>query len=184
MNEDTRYPVTDVERATVEVLSRTPLLCALGSVAREDIAREVRRGTTRRLSQDHREQTTLPAMHGAVLESLKETTLFCVLIGSKLRLLADHVVREVRDNALVSRPQDLSAPMEPAGRLCGDLSFDTRDAGYKVLVAGVDAERWVYNKLYERGFDGPTRARVSVEILTAPDDTLPNGRDPKGRLSP
>lgn len=93
---DARYPVADVERATIGVLSRTPLLCALDPDARADIACEVRRGTARRLSEEHRERTTAPAMHGAVLESFKETTLFCVLIGSKLRLLADHVVEDVK----------------------------------------------------------------------------------------
>lgn len=99
MTEDTRYPVADVARATAEVLSRTPLLCSLGPHAREAIGREVHRGTARRLSEPHRERTTLPAMHGAVLESLKETTLFCVLIGSKLRLLADHIVAEVESGS-------------------------------------------------------------------------------------
>lgn len=99
MTEDIRYPVADVAQATAEVLSRTPLLCSLDPEAREAVGREVRRGTEQRLSEPHRERTTLPAMRGAVLESLKETTLFCVLIGSKLRLLGDHIVEEVRDRS-------------------------------------------------------------------------------------
>ncbi len=102
MNDGKRYPVTDVARATAAVLSRTPLLCTLDPAALEAIGREVRDGAARRLSEDHREETTPPAMHGAVLESLKETTLFCVLIGAKLRLLTDHVVREVESG----RPED------------------------------------------------------------------------------
>lgn len=56
MNDDTRYPVADAERATVEVLSRTPLLCTLDRTIREAIGREVRRGTAQRLSEDHRER--------------------------------------------------------------------------------------------------------------------------------
>lgn len=102
MNEDFRYPVADVERATVTVLSGTPLLCTLDRPSLEAIGREVLRGTARRLSEEHRVQTTLPAIHGALLESLKDTTLFCVLIGPKLCVLADHIARDIQ----LRRPDD------------------------------------------------------------------------------
>ncbi len=95
MNDEKRYPVADVERATVAVLARTPLLCTLDRASLRSIGREVRDGAARRLSEVHQQKTTPPALHGAVLESLKETTLFCVLIGAKLRVLTDHIIREV-----------------------------------------------------------------------------------------